>query len=1153
MITLYRGDDTTFRGVKRLRVTIESKESLAGCSATFEVCGVVKHVPDVSTGSFWLSLTGEDTARMPLGAHAATLRVWDAESRRRTVSNTIMVCVTERIGDAYPGEEEVAVSLGAMVEWRNVSGKPSINGVVLEGDKTTKELGIRGVAEAALVDLPEDYTPDALRAAVNAINACLRASMACLVAAACALLAPCAARADGDADTGVAGRVTVRELGDMTSVPKQFKALSNLTHVVTSVSLDGLVSRAEVDAATNALTRAVAEVRAEGTNHVTRAEVEPEYDYTGRPTGAALKAVYADEAFHAATIQYPLPNSETDFIGYVAFSPYDDFRGFSVISQQSEDSAELFSDLIPDGSPFMTSNATAQALRGYAKKSAIPFPFDLCLSPDGDDAADGLSPKTAKRTLAGAVAAANATGLTNLVVAAFEGDYEPPYADFGAVNAIVFRAVGDRARTRVVGGTNAVCALASASCEWRGFTFTGFAGKGAGDLTPAYEPICRFGGMAFRDCDFADNDFVVDYGYAAYNTCQFFNCTFDRSTYRIIQGSPNNVSHGILYRSCAFDDCSVNGVTLKGAVHGNGDYDDALENTTYHILMWDIDAGDTIFRLPGSMHANNRRYRYRNVTLIAPSAWCVPPKSTSYKTPFPTDAAYVTNCLYVIGDAKPGSTSGYILAGKNTAEVPRCAKGVYVALDGSANLTADGVAADMESPAVRDDGEPDYGWKSSGLGAAKTARAQAKKYADTKTASVSSSLASHRNSRANPHKVTAAQVGAYTKAETDALLTPTVALTAEQKKAGVTYVKNGLNQDCAIAIGTNAVASVDPAYVASAPSNAILRSVSVAIGGNADARGDGTGTSQGVAIGWWAQAKAGNAIAIGSGAQHTNETAMSGNATVANAACAVALGYSAKATAPSAVQIGFGTNATPHSLQFEGVPIVRGGRLVAPGIETADVRRVVGEMLAPRTYEDVSGDVIEVRSHTLTVVAPTNGPCDEIELAPTLTRNYEVFLSNVAALRESLPMSFDTESGDVAKLGAWWGRKLVRLPAKVSVKSPSEDIAILEVEPYDDGWDWTPQVTNATFAATGGVMRLEKVLGVNLHAVTNVTVSVKGKTATVNYPVGVAPNPLYGKVGPKTDLDVPVDEGDTITVTVSGETGTCAFAADPFAAKEGAQ
>ena len=389
------------------------------------------------------------------------------------------------------------------------------------------------------------------------------------------------------------------------------------------------------------------------------------------------------------------------------------------------------------------------------------------------------------------------------------------------------------------------------------------------------------------------------------------------------------------------------------------------------------------------------------------------------------------------------------------------------------------------------------------------------------------------------------------------ILSPTVALTAEEEARGVTYVKNGLDQNCAIAIGENAKASVDPDYVARAPSNAVLRSVSVAIGGNADARGDGTGTSQGVAIGWWAQAKAGNAVAIGSSAQHTNETAMGGNATVANAACAVALGYSAKAAAPSAVQIGFGTNATPHSLQFEGVPIVRDGRLVAPGVETADVRRVVGEMLAPRTVTDVGPDgEVKVQSHAITTLAPTNGTLDEIVVEATATRNYEIYVPNVAAARESLPMLFDTEGGDVAKLGAWWGRKALRLPALVKVREPVRDTVILDVETYDDGWDWTPRVTNATFSATGNVIRLEKVLGVNLHGVTEVRVAYEGTDGKTNEVVSTAVrNPLYGKVEPEIAA-IPQGgfaDGAGVTVTASGETGTCAFAADPFAEEEGGQ
>ncbi len=251
MVTLYRGDDTTFKGVRRLRVTVSSKTSLAGCSATFELCGVVKHIPDVSTGSFYLPLTGEDTARMPVGVHTATLRVYDEESRRRTVDDAIRVRVTERIDAAYSGDEEICVSLGAMVEWRNVQNRPSINGVVLDGDKTTKDLNIRGVVQANLVDLPKDYTPDELRAAVNGINACLRASMMLLAAAFVLMPPPC------HGATSPEGRVETYRLDGMTSMPGQFKALSNLTGVVTSVNLDGLATTNDLAAATNATATAL--------------------------------------------------------------------------------------------------------------------------------------------------------------------------------------------------------------------------------------------------------------------------------------------------------------------------------------------------------------------------------------------------------------------------------------------------------------------------------------------------------------------------------------------------------------------------------------------------------------------------------------------------------------------------------------------------------------------------------------------------------------------------------------------------------------------------------------------------------------------------------------------------------------------------------
>lgn len=231
-ITVYKGDDTTFKGEKRLRVTIDTRVSLAGCSAEFELCGLVKRIPDISTGTFYVNITGDETRRMPCGTHNAVLRAYDDEGRCRTISNSIRVEVTDRVEAAYSRDDEINVHLGATVKWRDVVDKPSINGHVLEGNMTTRELGIKGVEQATLVDLPEDYTPDELRNSINAINDVLRRSMAALAAL---LLVPLAMFAEDV-------RVETRELGDMSSMGKQFKALSNLTSVVTSVNLAGLTT-----------------------------------------------------------------------------------------------------------------------------------------------------------------------------------------------------------------------------------------------------------------------------------------------------------------------------------------------------------------------------------------------------------------------------------------------------------------------------------------------------------------------------------------------------------------------------------------------------------------------------------------------------------------------------------------------------------------------------------------------------------------------------------------------------------------------------------------------------------------------------------------------------------------------------------------------
>ena len=264
MITIFRGDDTTFKGEKRLRVTINTRVSLVGCCAEFELCGVVKRIQDVSTGTFYISLTAEDTAKMPVGVHSAVLRVYDDESRRRTVDNAIRVNITERVDAAYSADDAIEVALGATVKWRDVTDKPTINGRTLSGNITDADLAIKGIVNDGLgapVDLPEEFTSDQMRVLVNRLAALVRNSMQAAATAvalvALALALPFSALAEDGA-----GRVDT----------KVFGGISNKSNVVVRVDLSGLVNEGELEGVRTNLENAVAAHTSNGNIHVTAAD-----------------------------------------------------------------------------------------------------------------------------------------------------------------------------------------------------------------------------------------------------------------------------------------------------------------------------------------------------------------------------------------------------------------------------------------------------------------------------------------------------------------------------------------------------------------------------------------------------------------------------------------------------------------------------------------------------------------------------------------------------------------------------------------------------------------------------------------------------------------------------------------------------------------
>lgn len=334
---------------------------------------------------------------------------------------------------------------------------------------------------------------------------------------------------------------------------------------------------------------------------------------------------------------------------------------------------------------------------------------------------------------------------------------------------------------------------------------------------------------------------------------------------------------------------------------------------------------------------------------------------------------------------------------------------------------------------------------------------------------------------------------------------------------GNTFVSaDGINQNVAVAIGDEAKAAM-PEAVVNASSNKTLRSVSVAIGAHADATVSSGANSQGIAIGYYAQAKANNAIAIGAGMQHTNETITTGNATVATGSTSVAIGYdakafadgviaigkSAKATAANAVQLGAGTNSDANTLKFQNVTIVKDGKIYG-ALDTNEVVKAVSDSLDPQILLEEQENVT-VRSHGMLTIAPTNSlnAGSEIGLTPTGTRNYEVFVANTEETRAGLPLNFASEiPGPVTLLGPWWTNKVMRLPVKIRMQEPMQGVVIVEVEQYNDGYAWNTSISSAILT-NGQVV----VHGTNLHFATHYAVGVhEAGDEFAKYPIT---NPLY--------------------------------------------
>jgi hypothetical protein len=101
MIKIFKGDDTNFMG-RTLKLSVDAGNiDLTGCRLELSFLGIKRVMDFDGTRDFILSLSADETSTLPLGIHMATIRLYDDQGRRYTLSNTVKICVTDVVSEAY--------------------------------------------------------------------------------------------------------------------------------------------------------------------------------------------------------------------------------------------------------------------------------------------------------------------------------------------------------------------------------------------------------------------------------------------------------------------------------------------------------------------------------------------------------------------------------------------------------------------------------------------------------------------------------------------------------------------------------------------------------------------------------------------------------------------------------------------------------------------------------------------------------------------------------------------------------------------------------------------------------------------------------------------------------------------------------------------
>jgi hypothetical protein len=161
-ILIHKGDSTIFGDVRKfLTFTIRTGLDLTGWSAKFKVGWVVKEIADISSKTFEVILTSDDTRNLSYGVQYGSIVLTDSNGNIKTVTNTIpFECISGIVENEYqeidlsiPESSNIDLVLrvgstggsGGVTSYELLTNLPSINDVELLGNRTLAELGIQPV------------------------------------------------------------------------------------------------------------------------------------------------------------------------------------------------------------------------------------------------------------------------------------------------------------------------------------------------------------------------------------------------------------------------------------------------------------------------------------------------------------------------------------------------------------------------------------------------------------------------------------------------------------------------------------------------------------------------------------------------------------------------------------------------------------------------------------------------------------------------------------------------------------------------------------------------------------------------------------------------------------------------------------------------